>query len=85
VKAEAFYKRALEACEHLLSPKHRDTLTAVGGLGWLYESMGEYTKAETFFNRALEARERLLGPEHPSTLAICYNLAELLSTQGRHT
>ena len=36
VKAEAFYKRALEACEHLLSPKHRDTLTAVGGLGWLY-------------------------------------------------
>ncbi len=58
------------------------TLTTVGNLGVLYESIGDYDKAEAFYNRALEARERLLGPEHPSTLTTVGNLGGLYSSMG---
>ncbi|MGA3019878.1 MAG: tetratricopeptide repeat protein, partial [Bryobacteraceae bacterium] len=83
-EAEPLAVRAMQLCERVLGPEHRNTLTFVNHLALLYKVQGRYAEAEPLYQRALAARGRVLGPEHPDTLTSVNNLAFLYKNQARY-
>ncbi len=80
--AEPLCRRALEAHERVLGPRHPNTLGSLNNLAELLKSKGDYAGAEPLYRRALEAHESVLGPGHPNTLLSLNNLAALLYSKG---
>jgi tetratricopeptide (TPR) repeat protein len=82
-KAEALFRRTLEALQGMLGPEHIHTLNLVNNLAVVLEKKGRKNEAEALYRRVLEAQERTLGREHLSTLLSVNNLAAVLVEGGR--
>jgi hypothetical protein len=77
------HRRALEARERVLRPKHLDTLTDVGNLASTYRNQGQWKETEALQAKELEICSRVLGSEHPDTLSSMDSLALTYTNQGR--
>ncbi|KAI9766297.1 MAG: hypothetical protein M1839_004928 [Geoglossum umbratile] len=82
--AEKISRDAVEGRGKVLGPEHPDTLTSIGNLGSVLESLGRYGEAEAMHRRVLEGREKVLGPEHPDTLTSISHLGSALESLGRY-
>ena len=68
------YDQAEYLFQHLLD-RESDKITCASyyhNLGWVYDSMGKYSKALSSYERSFEIRKVALPPNHPS-LADSYN------------
>ena len=74
---------ALDTLRQEKGDDHADTMTAIGQMGVVLESLGEHAEAEKYYRELLERRCRVLGDEHPGTLIAVSNLGHLLLSAGR--
>jgi CHAT domain-containing protein len=82
VEAIPVTERLLARKEQLLGPAHRETLTLVRYLAWLYHQIGDYPRAEHLYQRAATALEQTLGTGHVDTLYALASLAGVYKDRG---
>ena len=64
-EAEKEHRAVLAIQEHVLGPKHPDTLRSRNNLANALQNQGKYSEAEKELRLVLPVEERVLGPEHP--------------------
>ena len=80
-RAEALFTEAMEGRRRLLGDLDPETLSAIGGLGYLFEFQGKNEQAQPLLVEALEGRRQTLGNEDEKTLESMNDLGNLyLST-----
>ncbi len=83
-KATNWAIKVLAYSREYLGTKHKNTLTSMNNLAFLYDSQGQYDQAEPLYIEALALSRKVLGAKHPSTLTSINNLAILYKSQGRY-
>lgn len=76
-------QEAIEMWESL-GNKQPEEAVAIGNLGAIYRSRGEYEKALNLEKRVLDIRVRLLGNRHPETARALDNIGATYSCLGRN-
>jgi tetratricopeptide (TPR) repeat protein len=82
-EAEPLNVRVYET-EKRLRPEHPATAAAASELGWLFYTLGDYTRGEALLREALALREKTLGPASLDLAVTLAHLGVLLDTSGRH-
>jgi tetratricopeptide (TPR) repeat protein len=63
--------------------EHHTFLSALHGLGMLYNDQRKFSEAEELYTRALRGMESTLGPSHKSVLRLIGNMGTLYNKQGK--
>lgn len=82
-EAEPLNVRVYET-ERRLRPKHPATAAAASELGWLFYTLGDYSRGEALLREALALREKTLGPDSLDLAVTLAHLGVLLDTSRRH-
>jgi tetratricopeptide (TPR) repeat protein len=97
VKAEQFFKRALEIAEHQLNRKQEhdydlnyrqgEVASALDNLADFYTKRGNHARAESLYKRALSITKELYAiNDDPLSVARAENrLADCYESQGKHS
>ncbi|MGD1903922.1 MAG: tetratricopeptide repeat protein [Geitlerinemataceae cyanobacterium] len=79
-RAIGYFHKALA-----LSPEETEqTAYRLNEMGFVYNSIGQFTEAEPLYQRAFDICERQLGSDHPNTAASLNNLAGVYESQGKY-
>lgn len=81
--AEQMYARTVTLMKRAIGPEHKETLTAINNLGFIYWQQGKNVEAEQMYKQALAGEEKVLGPDNPLTLVTVINIGSLYTKQGR--
>jgi prophage maintenance system killer protein len=77
------HQQTLELREKVLGKEHPSTLSSMGNLALVLDSLGKYEEAEQMHRQTLELREKVLGKEHPDTRRSRNNLARCSGAKRR--
>ncbi len=75
-------ERTLEIRRRILGEKHRDTIIALSGVGYILKEAGQYARAIELDRQALEFGRETLGEKHPETKTYLHNLAAVNEAMG---
>jgi Tfp pilus assembly protein PilF len=81
--AEKLLRETLSIRQHVLGPKHRDTLMSMNNLANMLFLEGPYGEAETLQRDTLNLQRQVLGPDHPDTAMSTYNLGGIALHKGK--
>jgi tetratricopeptide (TPR) repeat protein len=68
-------EQALALRTRTLGPRHVDTLTSMGDLGYIYMRLGQTERARTLFNESYEGLRAVLGENDQRTMTVLGNSA----------
>ena len=82
-EAEEMYQKAIDGYEKAFGRDHPNTLSAVHGIGGVYETMGKLTEAEETYLQVLSKCGNKSSYDHAIPHATAYVLVNLYEQQGR--
>jgi len=78
-------RKSLEIYQRTLPPNHPDLAVCYNNTGFLYETMGEYSKALSFYEKSLEILQKTLSPIQPLLATSYYNIAHVYYNMREHS
>jgi tetratricopeptide (TPR) repeat protein len=83
-ESEKLFRQSLTIRETLFPVgDHPDIAESLGGLGYLFATMGMYLSSSAYLDRAVKILEETLGNSHPETVSVLSSAAWVLFKQGK--